>query len=325
MATLNASAAVQISPLASHPSSSSSSLPVIGSAVQDAEAECRLQLGLGKLEEALKVAAQCAALEVDGLGDWNDKTWEESVKLKPLLALALQSDFAPPPQFQPTMETCMACLLHAPPGHLLQPERMVRLLESADWSGLQRYLVWLEEALKDVSLPASGSQPGGGGAEFCRTVLVPQRVRSALASWLAEQALLLQSALALAEALVTHGPTHHKSYRSWRTALEERKEIQSQQSQDCQRVASEFEGAVAFFVDQVQDSSSAEWPQIARVTQVSLERIQQIAADLLQSQQECWSQALEDYEALGSKVSACRAAVSEARRQVRRHEQAFRQ
>lgn len=66
-----------------------------------------------------------------------------------------------------------------------------------------------------------------------------------------------------------------------------------------------------------------EWPKLARLTQESLQRVQQVAGDLLNKQKDCWSHALEDYEALNTKASNSRAALQEVRRQVRRHEQAF--
>ena len=39
------------------------------------------------------------------------------------------------------METCVACLLHTPDGQLMQPARMLELLDS-DAKPLLRYLSW---------------------------------------------------------------------------------------------------------------------------------------------------------------------------------------
>eukprot|EP00931_Biecheleriopsis_adriatica_P049649 TRINITY_DN28723_c0_g1_i1.p1 TRINITY_DN28723_c0_g1~~TRINITY_DN28723_c0_g1_i1.p1 ORF type:complete len:724 (-),score=214.48 TRINITY_DN28723_c0_g1_i1:85-2256(-) len=306
---------------ARQPASSTSSPNLLATKSSCSASECRRQMDPASLEEALEVAAQCAAIEQDGQGDWVDNIWEQAVKLRHLLSLAAQPDFVPPARFQQAMETCMSCLLHAPQGHLMHPEHMLKLLDSPDADPLLKYLSWLEEALKGVTSSSSGTS---GGAS-CRTVLVPQRVRSALCSWPAERSLLQQSAAALWEALSTHGPRHLRKIQEWRKTLSDREAIQTQQTEDCKRVAQDIESVASFFVDKVNDNAGVEWTQLARVTQESLWQIQQASADLLQSKQECWSSALEDYEALGSKASACRAAITEVRRQVRRHEQAFSQ
>jgi hypothetical protein len=90
-------------------------------------------------------------------------------------------------------------------------------------------------------------------------------------------------------------------------------------------VAQEMVALSNFFAGQVADKEGEEWPQLARVTQESLCRIQQFSADMLDDKQDSWSQALEDYEALGSESSSYRASMTEVARQVRRHEQAFSQ
>eukprot|EP00438_Fugacium_kawagutii_P030425 Skav216210 [mRNA] locus=scaffold238:169109:196968:- [translate_table: standard] len=134
-----------------------------------------------------------------------ERTWEEALKLRHLLSLAAKPDFMPPPCFQQAtrdgdaMETCVACLLHTPHGQLMQPARMLELLDSPDAGPLLQYLSWLEEALKEI---AAGSSSSG------RTVLVPQRARGALKSWPAERSLLHQSAAALWEAIMVQGPQH---------------------------------------------------------------------------------------------------------------------
>lgn len=292
--------------------------------VSPASASCsksghRRQLDPASLDEALELAAQSAAVEQEGPGDWVDNTWEEAVKLWPLLNLAVQPEFAPPPRFQQAMETCMVCLLHAPQGRLCHARRMAELLDSPDAGPLLSYLDWLETALREVAQEVNLRS----SASSCRTVLVPQRVRSALCSWPAERALLQQSAVSLWEALLAHGPEHHRSYVEWRKSVEARDTIQVQQEEECVRVAQELEGAAAFFSGQLREASGMEWPQLARTTQASLWNIQQLTTDMMQSQRDCWSHALEKYEALGARARACRASVSEARRQVRRHEQAF--
>eukprot|EP00930_Biecheleria_cincta_P034380 TRINITY_DN2376_c0_g1_i1.p1 TRINITY_DN2376_c0_g1~~TRINITY_DN2376_c0_g1_i1.p1 ORF type:complete len:657 (+),score=154.20 TRINITY_DN2376_c0_g1_i1:154-2124(+) len=282
--------------------------------------ESRRQMDLPSVEEALEVAMRCAKLEGENLGDWVDNTWATVVKLRPLLSLAAQPEIVPPARFQQIMETCMACLLHAGQGHLAQPLRMLKLLDSADAGPLLRYLTWLEEALKKFTSSSSSSC-----GRSCRTVLVPQRVRSALCSWPAERSLFQQSAAALWGAIATHGPEQLRNYKAWRKVLKDREEIQFHQSEDCQRVAQEMVALSNFFAGQVADNEGEEWPQLARVTQESLCRIQQFSADMLDDKQESWSQALEDYEALGSEASSYHASMVEVARQVKRHEQAFSQ
>jgi len=242
----------------------------------------------------------------------NNSTHEEALKLRHLSSLAAKPDFMPPACFQQAMETCVACLLHTPHGQLMQPARMLELLDS-DAKPLLRYLSWLEDALKEIA-NSSG-----------RTVLVPQRARGALKSWPAERSLLQQSAAALWEAIMVQGPQHLRHAQAWNEALKERQVIQKRQTEDCQRVAQELHETAAFFLAQVDEHSGAEWPKLARVTQESLQRVQQVAGDLLNKQKECWSHELEDYEALNTKASNSRAALQEVRRQVRRHEQAFTQ
>jgi len=274
----------------------------------------RRQLDLETLEEALEVAIQSAAAE--SAAEWDDNTFEQTMKLRHFLTLVAQPEFDPPPRFQQAMDTCMACLLHAPQGRLMHAKRMAELLDSPDFVPTLRYLDWLEGALREVS-------PCSSGSASCRTVLVPQRVRSALSSWPAERALLQQSATALWEALLAHGPEHHRSCVEWRKATRKRQQIQAEQEGECLRVARELEDTVNFLVNQLVESSGTEWPHLARASQDSLQSLQQLTGDLLQSQQESWSYALEEYEALGAHASACRAVVCEHRRQVRRCEQAF--
>jgi len=282
--------------------------------------EPRRQMDLPSVEEALEVAMRCAKLESENLGDWVDNTWATVVKLRPLLSLAAQPEIVPPARFQQIMETCMTCLLHAGQGHLGQPLRMLKFLDSADAGPLLRYLTWLEEALKKFTSSSSSS-----GGRSCQTVVVPQRVRSALCSWPAERSLFQQSAAELWGAIASHGPEQRRKYKAWRKVLKDQEEIQFHQSEDCQRVAQEMVALSNFFAGQVADKQDEEWPQLARLTQESLCRIQQFSADMLDDKQESWSQALEDYEALGSEASSYRASMTEVARQVRRHEQAFSQ
>lgn len=277
------------------------------------------------LEEALQVARQCAELkkqkevllssEFSASSELNDNTWEEALKLRHLLALAAKPDFIPPSCFQQAMETCVACLLHTcvvQPGQLMQPARMLQLLDSPDAGPLLQYLSWLEEALKEITNSSTG-----------RTVLVPQRAFGALKSWPAERSLLRQSAEALWEAITVQGPQHLRHAQAWNEALQQRQEIQKRQTEECQRVAQELHETASFFLAQVDEHSGGEWPKLARVTQDSLMRVQQVAEDLFNKQKDCWQHALEDYEALNTKATNSRAAVQEVRRQVRRHEQAF--
>lgn len=275
--------------------------------------ECKRQFNCESLEEALEIARQCAALKKEGWNEWNDNTWEQTLKLRYLLTLAAKPDFVPPARFQQAMETCMKCLLHAPQGQLMQPARLLQLLDSPEAGPLLRYLTWLEEALKE----------GPGSDPRSRTVLVPQRVCSALCSWPAERSLLQQSAAALWEVLLTEGPQQLRTAATWREAVQERQVIQKAQTEECHQIARQLQEVANFFVGQVEDNSGTEWPKLARVTQESLYRVQQVAGDLLQNQKECWSQALEDYEALGTKASSSRMALMEVQRKVRRHEQAF--
>lgn len=278
------------------------------------------QMDLASVEEALEVAMRCAKLEGEKLGDWVDNTWEQVVKLRPLLSLAAQPEIVPPARFHQIMETCMVCLLHATQGHLAQPLRMLQLLDSPDAGPLLRYLTWLEEALKKFTSSSSSSR-----SSSCRTVLVTERVRSALSSWPAERSLFQQSAVALWGAIATHGPEQLQKYKAWRKVLKNREEIQFNQSEDCKRVAQEMVALSNFFAGQVADNADEEWPQLARVAQESLCRIHQLSADMLEDKQESWEQALEDYEALGTEASSYHDAVSEVARKVRRHQQAFSQ
>eukprot|EP00439_Symbiodinium_sp_Y106_P003304 s936_g1.t1 len=133
--------------------------------------------------------ARLPEVKKEGWNEWNDNTWEQTLKLRYLLTLAAKPDFVPPARFQQAMETCMKCLLHAPQGQLMQPARLLQLLDSPEAGPLLR--TWLEEALKE----------GPGSDPRSRTVLVPQRVCSALCSWPAERSLLQQSAAALWEVL----------------------------------------------------------------------------------------------------------------------------
>ncbi|OLP87827.1 hypothetical protein AK812_SmicGene30907, partial [Symbiodinium microadriaticum] len=110
--------------------------------------ECKRQFNCESLEEALEIARQCAALKKEGWNEWNDNTWEQTLKLRYLLTLAAKPDFVPPARFQQAMETCMKCLLHAPQGQLMQPARLLQLLDSPEAGPLLRYLTWLEESLK---------------------------------------------------------------------------------------------------------------------------------------------------------------------------------
>jgi len=91
------------------------------------------------------------------------------------------------------------------------------------------------------------------------------------------------------------------------------------------QIARDLEEASAHFASQLQESSGDEWTHLARTSHASLSQLQQLTTELLQHQRDCWSDALEEYEALGMRASSCRAAASEARRQVQRHEEAFAQ
>ena len=49
------------------------------------------------------------------------------------------------------METCVACLLQTPEGQLMQPARMLQLLDSPDAGPLLQYLSWLEAGHRQTS------------------------------------------------------------------------------------------------------------------------------------------------------------------------------
>lgn len=289
----------------------------VGVSTVEAQAAPR-GFGPESLVQALDIARQCAEVrkqkEVLLSSEFSlseDRTWEEALKLQHLLALAAKPDFMPPACFQQAMETCVACLLHTPQGQLMQPAQMLELLDSPDAGPLLQYLSWLEEALKGVA-NSSG-----------RTVLVPQRARGALKSWPAERSLLHQSAAALCEAIMVQGPQHLRHAQAWNEALQKRQAIQKDQTEACQRAAQELHKTASFCLEQVDEHSGMEWPKLGRLTQESLQRVQQVAGDLLNKQKDCWCHALGDYEALNTKASNSRAALQEVRRQVRRHEQAF--
>mmetsp|Transcript_62667 Transcript_62667/g.176679 ORF Transcript_62667/g.176679 Transcript_62667/m.176679 type:complete len:870 (-) Transcript_62667:138-2747(-) len=281
----------------------------------------RQQLGLGCVQGMLEVVAKCAAVEKEAcFSDWADSTWEQYMALQPILHFAAQPEFNPPPCFQQSMDTCVACLLDAPAGHLVQLGRMVELLDSPDAESLQRYLDWLEVALHEICPGASASS-----ASSCRTVLVPQRVSNVFDAWPAERALLRQAALDLWEAVMTFGPEHQRKYGEWRQAVEGRESIQRQQEEECMQIAQGLEEASAHFSDQLQASSGEEWQQMARTSHAALINIHQLTTELLQHQRDCWGDALEEYEALGARSTACRAAVCEVRWQAQRHERTFNQ
>jgi len=272
------------------------------------------------LEEALEAAQKCDALEREGLiGDCANNPWEQSVRLRPILELLAQPSFVAPAHFRQGMETCMACLLHAPEGCLRYPGRMVEFLDSPGAAQLLRYLEWLETAVQEVT-------PSFGGTSF-RTILVPQRVRSALSSWPAECALLQHSATVLVEALLLRGPEHQKHYAELRKASHARQQIEDEQVSEYTGISMDLESAAADFADQIKQvlSMGIEWPQVARISELAVSNIQQLAADFLQIQEACCGPAVEEFEAQNARAAASKAAICEARRHVRRHEQAFAQ
>merc|ERR1719424_1305758 len=111
---------------------------------------------------------------------------------------------------------------------------MIDLLESEDVGPVLWYLEWLEPALRE----ASKVGPARGSSDIsCRTVLVPQRVRSALSSWSAECALLRQSATALWEALLTHAPEHLRGTAERRRCEEAQHSMQEAQAEAAARIA----------------------------------------------------------------------------------------
>jgi len=293
------------------------------------------ELSSANLEQALEVAAQCGVAEkvftsmrkdwtekrgCVGATDWEDSTWTQLLELQPILALAAQPAFAPPPRFQQSMEACMACLLHVPDGRVHEAWRLVQLLDSEDAIPLVRYLEWLEEALQKVS-PSSSS----GCSTSCRTVLVAQRVQSAVSSWSAERALLQQSSTALVETLLTQGPQHQGACADWRKTVEDREAIQAEQEEACQDIAREIDRHAYSLQEQLREASGAEWPQMQSAAHASLLGMQQLTGELIEKQQECFANALAKDEALGVRQKGCQAIAGEARRLVRRREQAFAQ
>eukprot|EP00747_Dinoflagellata_sp_TGD_P184628 gnl/TRDRNA2_/TRDRNA2_40440_c0_seq1.p1 gnl/TRDRNA2_/TRDRNA2_40440_c0~~gnl/TRDRNA2_/TRDRNA2_40440_c0_seq1.p1 ORF type:complete len:707 (-),score=155.00 gnl/TRDRNA2_/TRDRNA2_40440_c0_seq1:30-2150(-) len=279
----------------------------------------RRPMDFASLEQALQIAEQSAAAEREGLGDWPDNTWEEAVRLRHYMWLVAQPDFEPPPNFQQAMVACASCLLNAQEGHLQNPATMAEFLQSSEVQPIARYLDWLERAFPEVVAQVT---PKSGPS--CRTVLVPTRVRSALSSWPSECALLRQSAMGLWEALLAHGPSHLRSCSALRSDLEQRQAMHEAQTGECMRVAQELEEAASAFKKQLeQESGAADWPKLARMSQNALRGIQRLATGSLASHKEKWQQSLEEYEALGARSSSSRAAVAEARRHVRRHEQAL--
>lgn len=197
-------------------------------------------------------------------------------------------------------------------------KRMVELLDSPEFAPILRYMEWLEKELREV-VPAHSSSSSS------RAILVPQRVRNAVGAWPNERSLLQQSGEALCDALLAHGPEHHRSYAEWHEAEERRQEIQSEEEEWCMRAARELEDSVTCLVNQLVNSSGAAWPTLARASEASLRGLQQLTADLLRGRKDDWAHNLEEYEALGARSSACKRTVLEERQHVRRSELEFKQ
>lgn len=275
-------------------------------------------MDLEALQEALRVAEVCDALEREGLlGDSANNPWEQSVRLRPILVLLAQPSFSAPVHLRRSLEICAACLLYAPQGCLRHPGMMLELLDSPALAELLGYLEWLEAAMNEVG-------PSFGGAAW-RTVLVPQRVTSALASWPAECAELQKSATVLVEALLLRGPEHQRHFAELRRATRERRQIEDEQLEDCRSISRDMEQAAADFAEQLQEALSrrTEWQHVARLSELAVAGIQQLASDFLQNQEACCGQSFEAYGVNGTRAAAAKAAVCEARRPVRRHDQAF--
>lgn len=271
------------------------------------------------LEEALEVARRCDALERDSLqGDGANNPWEGIMRQQSFLAFAAQPDLVPPSCFQRAMETCSVCMLSAPQGCLKYPWRMVELLSSPEAARLAAYLEWLEKVLPEVA---------PGIRTSCRTASTPPRARGALAAWPSECAQLQQSAAALHEALRAHGLHFQRSCSELQKANKSRRDIQEQQTEDCHSIAQDLQNAVTEFASQLREETGgdAEWTHLARTSQRSLHGIRQLASDFLQRQEDCLGKSLVEYEALGARLKPLSATAAEARRQVRRRQQAFTQ
>jgi len=275
----------------------------------------RWQLDTASLDEAMDLAGKCKASEAEGPSGWSDDPWDKSMKLRPILCFVAPPDFALPARFEQAMDTCVACLLHAPEGHLQRAFRMAELLESHDVGPLLRYLEWLEPAIREVS-----SKQGSNVV-----APVPERVHSALSSWPSECALLRQRAAALLEGLLKQAPQHLRVASDWQQHAKAREAMQAQQTEECLRISEQLEAATSQLDGQLQEGRGQEGPKVVRSSQDRLRNINRLAAELLSEHKEKWAQALRQYEAHALRMDACRTAMGEARRQVHFYEQALSQ
>lgn len=274
-----------------------------------------------KLEEALEIAAQCAAAEEAGLGHWEDNIWDQLMALWPIVSFAAQAKFAPPPGFLDAMDTCAKSLLQAPENCLRNVEKMVELLESPTKEPVLCYLDCLEAGMAEA--PRSSSVQQEQSLDCKTTALSQQRVQRTLAAWSTEHSLLQVSAGALWEVLMVHGPIHHNGNLEWASVLKARDAVQSQQEDICMQISKELEEAAARFGSKVGDSFSESVPELASNSRAALIELQELSGELLQRQRESSAQAHAEYEALNAKAEACRTIVSDARREVQRRTQSF--
>jgi len=277
------------------------------------------QLNPASLQEALVLAAQCAAADREfSDGKLLDSTWDQVVKMLPILSLVAQREYVLPPRFKQTMEICVACLPRAVDGYLQRAGRLADFLESPDAEPTLAYLEWLEVAVRSVR-PVEDSS--------CRTVPVSERVWSSLGSWPSECKLLRQAAVGLWAALLRHCPVYlqHSAERAQINAAQ--RGMDAEDADLGARIAAELSGATAGLSARigVERASGVEWPHLAQLMHVSLEHVQQIAAGLLATHENSWKLAREVHASFSGRTDACVVAMGEVRRQVGRRERSFEQ
>jgi len=159
----------------------------------------------------------------------------------------------------------------------------------------------------------------------CSTVPVTQRVQSALRSWPAECALLQRSATALWEALLCHAPEYLLHGAERRKIDESRKVLKMKQAKAGLRMAQELKAVTAGFSEELRDKRGLEWPALAQLTQAALVNVKQMTTGFLADNEGALATAQSEHEALSKREAICDAGLKDARQQVRRHEQGFKQ
>mmetsp|Transcript_89799 Transcript_89799/g.187679 ORF Transcript_89799/g.187679 Transcript_89799/m.187679 type:complete len:791 (+) Transcript_89799:140-2512(+) len=271
------------------------------------------------LVEAVEIVKHCLDMEKEVTLSLPDNIWDEAINLEPVLAFVAEPSFVPPSSFSEAMDTCVACLLMAEDGKLLQPALMLSMLEESSTKRVIKYLQWLEPAMNKVAKSSGNAEWGSSKRQPVKV----QVVKNALDQWPSECARLRDSAGALWEAMLTNGAETIQRLSEWQKCNQLRSVIQAQQEDECARIADEIEGTSTKVVADIRGEVDQEWPKIAKTTENALKTVQRISSGLLTNQQDKMVSCMTEYEELDRHQKNCKSAILEARRQVRRRQQAL--